>query len=272
MIRTAPGLGVVGEQDPPAGQRLRVGRVARRAAGRPRAASPSSRTRRSRTAGDLADKDAAVGERRVAVHGAERARRVVVADVRLPDLADDPPVADEEDPAVVGVGDGQRPVGQHVRVVGPVEVRRVVADDARHAEEVLDAVRLDVDREDVLVVLLVRDQRLAAGLTNVSSSKTRCTPRARVGQVGKRQRMRWCESTRRSRSLPRSAMRIAPGSGPWAVMTRFGFGFGFCGGRRRGRAAAAALGERAEKRDRRRARRGRWRGATGTSVTLAVAV
>ena len=39
-----------------------------------------------------------------------------------------------------------------------------MADHARNAEKVREAVRLDVDGEDVLVVFLVRDQRLAAGL------------------------------------------------------------------------------------------------------------
>ena len=86
------------------------------------------------------------------------------------DLAHDPVVADEEDAAAVGVGDGEHPVRKHVRVVGPVKpIRRARRDAgaclrAGNTEEASDAMGLDVDREDVSVVLLVRNERLAARL------------------------------------------------------------------------------------------------------------
>src|SRR5205823_3478714 len=70
---------------------------------------------------------------------------------------------------------------------------------------------------------------LPPGSTKVSSSNTSLRPLARSRAVGKLQRVRRFESTRRIRSFPRSAISIPPGSGPFAVTTRFGFclGLGF---------------------------------------------
>jgi hypothetical protein len=80
------------------------------------------------------------------------------------DLPDDAVVPDEEDAAVVCVCHRHRPVGQDVRVVGPVQLVRASTLHAGRAVETRDGVCPDVDRDDVLVILLVRDERLPAGL------------------------------------------------------------------------------------------------------------
>ena len=100
---------VVREQDPPAGQRLWVGRVRHRRLERPeQPARPAEEV--DPGAVDLRDEDAPVGERRVAVDGSERPRRIVDAGVRAADLTHDPVVPDEEDATAVGVCDRERPV------------------------------------------------------------------------------------------------------------------------------------------------------------------
>ncbi len=175
------------------------------------------------------------------------------ADAGLADLADDPLVADEEDAAVVGVGDGHRPVGQDVRVVGPVEVGRVVPDDSRHAEEIRRPVGLDVDREDVLVILLVRDERLASGLDErVVVEDEVGAARAVAGrrEVPEDVMVRVDEEDAVVAAVgdeDRARQWAAGGDDPIRLRLRLRFR-----GRRRGRRAAPmVLDERAEKRDRR---------------------
>ena len=115
-------------------------------------------------AADLADEGAAPGERGGAVHRAERARRVVGADPGLAELAHDPMCAiDEEDAAVVGVGNRDEPARQLVGVVGRVRDSRgwcraccvpvaPAQPSAREAEDL-----------NGVLVFLVADDRAEAG-------------------------------------------------------------------------------------------------------------
>lgn len=79
----------------------------------PAAAAPATSwaARRAALPLDLGDEDAAALDGGIAVDGAERVGRVLRADVGGADLADDAALTDEEDAAVVGVGNGERPVG-----------------------------------------------------------------------------------------------------------------------------------------------------------------
>ena len=158
-----PGARVVGEEDPLARQRLRVGRVRDR-----RLHGPAQPAARGDVVDprplDLRDEDAAVRERRVAVDRAEVLRRIVPAHPGRADLPHDPVRADEEDAAVVRVGDGQRPVWEHVRVVGRVQLVRAAAAHAGRPVQVRARMRADVHRDDRVRLLLVRDDRLSARL------------------------------------------------------------------------------------------------------------
>ena len=169
------------------------------------------------------------------------------------DLADDPLVADEEDAAVVGVGDGhRRPVGQHVGVVGPVEMvrSREPFTPGTPNRILVRCVVMSIERMSWLSSSFVMSA-FPPGWTNVSSSKTRCAPSLRSFGVGKCQSQRRRESTTRIRSLPRSAMSSAPGSGPLCVTTRFGSDAVVPVVVVAGRRARPLLDERAEERDRR---------------------
>jgi hypothetical protein len=73
-------------------------------------------------------------------------------------------VGDEQDSAVVRVGDGETPVGVGVGVIGVVEVGRPTAEDPGNAEQDAQAVRPDVDRHHIPVILLVGDQSPAPRL------------------------------------------------------------------------------------------------------------
>ena len=99
------------------------------------------------------------------------------------ELAGDRPVVDEQDAAVVRVGDRERPVGQAVRVVGGVEVSGVAADDARMAEQQPKRMIGDADLDDRVVVLLVGDQRLATGLDKRVVVVVEVAARGEVGAV-----------------------------------------------------------------------------------------
>jgi len=174
---------VVGEQHPPAGEGLRVGGVADRCAHRE--AQPSVRADLvDPVAGDLADQDPAIRLRGIAVDRSEVERRVMPAVSRPAELPDDRARPDEQDPAVVGVGDRERAIRQSVRIIGRIQVRSVGADHARVPEQKAKRMIRDPDFDDRLVVLLIGDQSPPPGSTNVSSLNTSLRPAPRSAAEG----------------------------------------------------------------------------------------
>src|SRR5205823_12386319 len=97
--------------------------------------------------------------RRVPIDGAERTWRVVHADAGPAELPHDAVAADPDDAAVVGVCDLDLPVRQRIGVVRRVKETRTAAGHARNAVEMDAAVGPDVDRDDRVRLLLVRDDR-----------------------------------------------------------------------------------------------------------------
>ncbi len=154
---------VVREQDPAAGQHLRIRRIRHRRAYRPAQAAVRREVVDPRPL-DLGDEHPAVPQRRVPVHGPERPGRIVMARSRPAELAHDPAGPDEQDATVVGVGDRERAVRQQVGVVRGVELVRPAPPHAGCPVEVHPVVRPDVDRDDRVGLLLVRHDRPAARL------------------------------------------------------------------------------------------------------------
>ena len=153
---------VVGEENAPARQRLGIGRVRDRRLKRPEQLSGLAEVVDPRS-GDLRDQHAAVGQRRIAVRRRDRSRRVVHADAGLTNLTHDPAMSDEEDAAVVRIRDGRGSAREDVCVVRRVQVTGAAALDARMPVQIGHPMGGDVDQEDVVVLLLVRDERPAAG-------------------------------------------------------------------------------------------------------------
>ena len=150
-------LRVVREQDPAWPEQLRIGRVRHRRLHRP--AQPAVRADVvDPRAVDLAHERAAVGKRRGAVDRAELGRRVVPAHTRRAVLAHDlVRVVDEENAAVVRVGNGDESVRQQVRVVGRAQVagaRALLIDVAVAPQDLRARERDDLNR---VLVFLVRD-------------------------------------------------------------------------------------------------------------------
>jgi hypothetical protein len=180
----------------------------------------------------------------------------VDAGVSAADLAHDPVVSDEEDPAAVGVRDRERPVGKDVRIVGPVEPVRRAGVCARpglrawDTEEPRDAMRLDVDREDVAVVLLVRHQRLAARLDEGVVVEDELAALGAVGGVGEVPQPLPARVDQEDAVVPTIGDQQAAGERPRERDDPVGIGLGLLRGGRRGRAGTPrSMGERAHHRD-----------------------
>ena len=152
---------VVGEQDPVRREQLRVGRIRDRRSHRPAQAPVRAEVVDPRAV-DLADERAAVGERRRAVDRAELRRRVVPADAGAVLLHDPVRAGDEEDAAVVRVGDRDDPARQEIRVIGGVEISRRASTQVHMSVAPEHAATRKRDDLDRVLVLLVRDDPIEA--------------------------------------------------------------------------------------------------------------
>ena len=153
---------VVGHQDSPAAEPLRIRRVRDGRLERPHQLA-RLREGVDPGAGDLADQRAAAGKWRRAVHCAEGARWIVRAHAGLTDLTHDTTARrDEDDPAVVRVGDGDEAVRKLVRVIWRVEVPGRPSLDVRVAVVPQHPSRREAEDLDRVLVFLVRDDRAQA--------------------------------------------------------------------------------------------------------------
>ena len=173
---------VVGEKNASAG-RVAAGRTGSRPApGRTRAAFPSSKTRRPTNRRISETSTPPFGSGVSPLTAPSVRGGLWTADPSSARSGGRSALADEEDAAVVRVRDGQRPVGQDVRVVGPVEVVarrpriRRLAEEIGHVRWVL----MLIARMSWLSSSFVTSS-LPPGTTNVSSSKKRWRPLASVG-------------------------------------------------------------------------------------------
>ena len=152
-----------------------------------------------------------VRKRRVAVHRAQVPGRIVHAVPGLADAAHDLAPAQLEHPAVVGVGDDHEVVRQRVGVVGRVEVPGRGAGDAGMAvaPDQLPAGVGDLD--DLVVLLLVRDDPAARRARRTCRRRSTGAPdRAgwgtSTGSCGRGSRSACgCSRDRRSAGLPAAA-------------------------------------------------------------------